>query len=322
DTAYLAPTMSLPFYEDFSNGRTPDLWDLGTAFSVGIAPLSFSNALVASLDGDNPDGTIITTSYGEFVEMDTLRFTIELSNRDGGDFTGKASLDLSIFQCDIQSEIFMIDSLENREYAIALSDISSMFTLGQIIFTFSADMGDFTLAIDDITVARCPEALGLIANVVGVSSSGATDAIASVTPTLGISPFRYVWSTGDNEQQVDGLAEGPLSVTVIDAVGCQDSVFFTVDQSTAAEDPDQLLAGLNASPNPTTEAVTLRLELPEVRSLQASVFDLTGRQLLFQDFGRQRLLNERIDFSAFPTGVYLLRLQTEDAARTLRVIRR
>ena len=41
-----------------------------------------------------------------------------------------------------------------------------------------------------------------------------------------------------------------------------------------------------------------------------------------QDFGRQAQLQERLDFSDLPAGIYLLRLRADDAARTIRVVKR
>jgi hypothetical protein len=51
------------------------------------------------------------------------------------------------------------------------------------------------------------------------------------------------------------------------------------------------------------------------------VYDLTGRRMLTKNLGQQLRLNEQLDFSSLPNGIYLLRLRAGDAARTIRVIK-
>ncbi|MEO0731788.1 MAG: T9SS type A sorting domain-containing protein [Bacteroidota bacterium] len=311
----IMPTVVMaPFFASFDNGELPDGWALGAdGFALLPDPQTTSPSLVTT-----NNSRIVTARYDSIMMGDSLKFTVSLPEMT--DFT--ASLRIIVQDCDTQFDLVMVDSLVSQTYAFALENDMGPIEGGTFIFEVTLTGEDTVVAFDNINITRCPENLDLIAEFVGVSAAGATDAIASVTPLGGIPPYTFIWSTGDAEQQVDGLAEGELSVIVTDVAGCRDTVFFTVDQTTSAEDPNGLLAGLKAQPNPTTSTVDLRLDLPEVRSLQASVFDLTGRQLFFRDLGRQRLLNERIDFSSFPAGIYLLRLQADDAARTLRVIRR
>lgn len=322
DTAYVVnnPLMSLPFYEDFTTGRLPDFWSTSPDFSIAPAPISGSNALVAGLSPTETSKQFATARFEQAMASDTLRFTVELKDSTGNDFTGKASLEIMSFDCDIAGPVTTIDSLVNGIYAISLDGDNPIG--GQFIFTITADSGAFTVSFDDINVARCGPNLGLIAEVVGVSAPGEEDAIVTVTPTAGIAPYTFLWSTGDETMTVDGLGEGPLTIFVTDVVGCTDSVTFTVDMSTPVEDPLELLSSLSVFPNPTANALELRLDLDAPLELQASLYDLTGRELFRRDFGRQQRLSERLDVSAFPAGIYLLRLQSEAGARTLRVVKR
>ncbi len=52
------------------------------------------------------------------------------------------------------------------------------------------------------------------------SSAGAMDGSVSTDPTGGVSPYTYLWSTGDTTQNLDGLGEGSYTVTVTDANEC------------------------------------------------------------------------------------------------------
>jgi len=53
-----------------------------------------------------------------------------------------------------------------------------------------------------------------------LSCTDATDGSALATPTGGMSPYTFSWSNGGNGPQVNNLAAGVYSVTVIDAIGC------------------------------------------------------------------------------------------------------
>lgn len=322
DTAYVVnmPLMPLPFYEDFSNGRIPDFWTVRPDFVVGPAPVSGSSALVAGLSPTESSKQFATARFEEAMDGDTLRFTVELRDAVGNDFTGKASLEIVAFDCDITSEVATIDSLGNDTYSIFIGN--GIFIGGQFIFTVTADTGAFTISFDDINVARCGPNLGLIAEYVGVSAAGEADAIATVTPTAGAGPYTFLWSTGDETMTVDGLPEGAVTIFVSDVFGCTDSVTFVVDMSTPVEDPLALFANLSVFPNPASSAIELRLDLDAPLDLQASLYDLTGRELIRQHYGQQRQLRESIDLRAFPSGIYLLRLQSDAGARTVRVIKK
>ncbi len=70
------------------------------------------------------------------------------------------------------------------------------------------------------------------------------DGSVNISLTGGTSPFSYNWSTGANTQDISGLDEGNVSVTVSDAAGCSASSSFTVDAPN----------NINASNNSTTDA--------------------------------------------------------------------
>ncbi|PHN05774.1 SdrD B-like domain-containing protein [Flavilitoribacter nigricans] len=52
---------------------------------------------------------------------------------------------------------------------------------------------------------------------------------ASVTPADGVSPYDIIWSTGDTSTTLSGVDPGTYTVTVTDAVGCQDTTSVTVE---------------------------------------------------------------------------------------------
>jgi gliding motility-associated-like protein len=67
-----------------------------------------------------------------------------------------------------------------------------------------------------------------------VSCPGASDGSALATPSGGLPPYSYAWSSGANTQQAGNLAAGAYNVTITDANNC------TVTGSVALEEPAPL----------------------------------------------------------------------------------
>jgi hypothetical protein len=63
--------------------------------------------------------------------------------------------------------------------------------------------------------------------------SGSCTGSASLTPSGGVGPFSYLWSTGDTLSSIDSLCAGNYSVTVTDSTGCVSTVQVTLAAPTA-----------------------------------------------------------------------------------------
>ncbi len=74
-------------------------------------------------------------------------------------------------------------------------------------------------AIDSFLITQ-PEELLANASATDETTNNANDGTATSNPTGGISPYNYVWSTGDTTQTITGLAPGSYTVTVTDTNGC------------------------------------------------------------------------------------------------------
>lgn len=68
-------------------------------------------------------------------------------------------------------------------------------------------------------------------NKVDVLCSGGFDGIATVIPSLGTTPYTYLWSTSGTNASITGLIAGTYTVTVTDASNC------TVVRSTTIQEP-------------------------------------------------------------------------------------
>lgn len=63
-----------------------------------------------------------------------------------------------------------------------------------------------------------------------VSCNGASDGSIDVTPSGGVAPYTYVWSTTDTTEDLSGLSAGSYTVTVTDINGCSGEATIVLDE--------------------------------------------------------------------------------------------
>ncbi len=79
---------------------------------------------------------------------------------------------------------------------------------------------------------------------------------------------------------------------------------------------------LTLQPNPTTGYFTIRAQFEQaVENLQVSVFDLVGNQLWSQQNDKVTDLNAQFDLSAYPAGMYFVRLMAEGKILTKKIVK-
>lgn len=318
---FLRTREDIPFFEGFARPRPPMGWMLDDDLAVTAIGLG-NDFLIYDVLNDTDTSLLFSTSNYGLVEMDdTLRFNVMLrefgSNvpyTDSTRLTVRAYVDCAETAETIEELILVGDSLVAIDLA-AYAGNALRFEIEMV-----RDSGNFDVAFDNFFIKRCTGSLDLVADAVNVSSGNVDDGSATVTPGGGVAPYRYVWPGGQTTGSVDGLTAGTYTVMVTDAVGCTDQITLRVEFPVSNDEPADLLADLSVFPNPTSGLLQVQLELPVVSKLRAAVYDLTGRQLQAHDFGSRQHLSEQLDFSAFPAGIYLLRVQTADAARTVRVV--
>jgi len=323
DTAFVEFEINqpVPFLEDFSDGEYPDRWNnAGGIFRVASAP-SGVLALFDTIGVTAGNNSFSTAEYTGIEATDSLRFTVTLSDPGTPDIsTGFVRLIIGQEQCDATGNFVVIDTLRTGDYAFSLEMFEEVPV--RFSFVFEAISGETVVEFNSISIPRCPEDLGLVTDILNVSDPEEDDGVATVYVFDGLAPYTFEWNTGETVASLGDLPIGSYDVTVTDALGCVDNVAFEVDFGTDAEDPEGLLASLSVSPNPTAGLLNLRLDLNESSELTATIYDLTGRELLRHDLGRSRQVNESLNLSNLPSGVYLLRVNTGLAARTVRVVRR
>jgi hypothetical protein len=320
---FLRTREDIPFFEGFARPIAPAGWMLDEDLMVtdlgGLDDFSIYDNL------NETDTTLLfrTTNYGNIATGDSLRFSVVFREFDTDTpYTDSTRMTVRAYVDCAETSETIAELTLGGDSIVAIDLEAYAGSALQFEVFMQRDSGNFDVTFDDFNIKRCADNLGLMVDVIDVTSGSVNDGAATIIPSGGVAPFLYNWPGGQATNAVDTLIAGTYNVLVTDAVGCTDEVTFRVSFPVATNDPADLLTDLRVFPNPTSGLLDVRLELPEASALRATVYDLTGRQLQAYDFGRQLRLNEQLDFSAFPAGIYLLRLHTVDAARTVRIIKR
>ena len=326
DTVYYRFQLAqpLPFLADFEDRRVPRSWELESDIVIADRPGSSSVALTDNLSEADQRMAFTTANYGPIRVGDELVFTLRQRDAAGNPVTGgieRLVVDATVDCGSFTPNLLTASNPNDSTFVLRLDEYSGQ----NIFFDFLVEWGsgDFYAMLDDIAVRRCPENLDLRFTTAPPSGIFADDGTAYVLAGAGLPPYRYAWSNGDTTQSADSLSVAQYGVTVTDALGCSDTLSVEVDlTAVATSDPDDLLSGLEAFPNPTSGRVDLRLELPGPLPLGYEVYDANGRRITTRQLGTDRRLNTFVDLGDRVAGLYLIRVYAGGASRTLRVLKR
>lgn len=322
----------LPVYEDFESGeRAIAEWQTSNVF-VQNAHNAGSTVLYANLFQGTTSMLANSPNYGPLEAGDSIAFDYRFVNFSDDGATGTnlqeddiLSLDL-IIDCDsIISDFVRISSANHTattdftHIAASLPDALAGKNI-QLVFRGTANnSSNFYLDLDNINIKRCPGSLSIITSITNTADSIDMGSI-TLSPRAGFAPYTYSWSNGANTATVNNLGIGEYMVTVTDAQGCEEVNTYNVISS-LEEVAAPLFKHLSVFPNPTTNAINLKLELTDARNLQLQLFNQFGQGVISKNLGRQLNLNETIDMNRLPAGIYFLRLSSAGEQQTVRVIK-
>ncbi|MEM9983835.1 MAG: gliding motility-associated C-terminal domain-containing protein [Bacteroidota bacterium] len=142
-----------------------------------------------------------------------------------GDRTGTLSFQVETGEAPFT---YTWQHLESRESgqgnipALFTSELLTSLPAGSVLIEISDDFGNQDVILaqvgepDPITfTATFSDYLGY-----AVSCPGATDGKIDLDPAGGWPPYAYLWSTGDTDPNLDGLAEGSYQFSLVDSLGC------------------------------------------------------------------------------------------------------
>lgn len=126
-------------------------------------------------------------------------YSFQWEEETGSNLTGTGT-------SDINSTTIVIPDLIAGVYSITITDASGSIGVfvGQVFEPFYVNAQVETSVYSDANVT-CP---------------GSSDGSIQVTPFNGVSPYNYLWNTGEQTDFVDELSSGSYSVTITDSNGC------------------------------------------------------------------------------------------------------
>lgn len=169
------------------------------------------------------DNGCSASAMGEVLPKDSL--SLDLLSIDPvcvGDSTGRVTAAVSggtppyTYTWSNDSPDTLISGLTSGAYSLTVSDANGCTTEQSTVLTYQSELKIEAMAGMEI----CP---------------GAGDGTASVMASDGVGPYDILWNTGDTTEMISGLSPGTYSVTVMDAVGCLDTVSVMVDSALVFE---------------------------------------------------------------------------------------
>lgn len=94
---------------------------------------------------------------------------------------------------------------------------------GTYLITVNDGIGNFVILIQEVTEAPVLTNEFILSdyNGVQVSCFGDADGTAEIIPMGGVSPYAFLWNTGETNAEITELSSGNYSVTMIDDYGCE-----------------------------------------------------------------------------------------------------
>ncbi|MBL4577423.1 MAG: T9SS type A sorting domain-containing protein [Flavobacteriales bacterium] len=189
------------------------------------------------------------------------------------------------------------------------STTSSVNGLSAGTYTVEVTDGAGCISTEFVTIFE-PTALAVSMSYLQASDNTACDGSANAFVLGGTGPYFYQWNdpASQTTATASGLCMGIVNLTVTDGNGCTsvgsiyvDSIVMSVQEIVATLD-------IAVYPNPTSGEVNVRFSNSKGKHLQVSVFDLAGKLLVDEVFGRFDSDTYTIDLSERDNGIYFIRV--------------
>ncbi|MEO0338273.1 MAG: T9SS type A sorting domain-containing protein [Bacteroidota bacterium] len=318
----LFATYALPFSENFESGTLPSDWRVNSeAMIVTNGHNNSSFVISQNLKLQSPILDLISPALGPIELDDTLSFDYRFI-----DFvTGQAHtlnlndrVEIRISDaCDPNFEFVTginqsthTTTTAYTEVKIPLDDYVGRVIRFQVIAFWGG--GSYWFDLDNFQIGGCKEDLQLRTDR-QLLLDGNT--LITVTPTNGQGPFTFEWTTGQTSASI--LAPKDIfGITVIDQFGCSgESVFLPVSVDDIPE-----LESIRLYPNPTQGNSVIQATLSSAVDIQLVLLNKLGQTIWQNQYKKVTQLNEQIDLSNTPKGIYTLRLKSKDGIRTLKLL--
>jgi hypothetical protein len=172
------------------------------------------------------------------------------------------------------------------------------------------------MVMDSVTIDQ-PDSIMLSSVVTDEIASGSNGEI-DLSVSGGNGGYTFDWDndgTGDNDdtEDLNGLSTGTYNVTVIDSLGCSDSLSVFVDNVSGVG--ERVEFAVNLFPNPSDG--TFIIEMNNYSEAVIEVLDVIGNKVLV--IQNPSKVNS-IDIAAEPAGVYLVKISSSETMLTRRIV--
>ncbi len=187
------------------------------------------------------------------------------------------------------------------------------------VFEYTDQAGNVTTCSFDITLSTIAE-IGIQLDNFTPATDGNNDGSIEITITSGSGPFQFEWTSNGSVVSINedptGLPAGIYEVLVTGVDGCTGS--FQVEVTTGIQDPE-LVAKVNLFPNPTSDILFVKMDLPIETGDRIQLYSIDGKVLL------EKYLNDgdeliEMNVANFTNGIYIMQLTLNQGVVTKRVI--
>lgn len=146
-----------------------------------------------------------------------------------------------------------------------------------------------------------------------------------LTVVGGTPPFSYSWigpgGFVGNGASPTGLIHGSYQVTVTDGNDCEESITVIVEEDLTASIGDQFfLRSLLIFPQPTSDKLTIEIELGSAAACEARILSLQGQSIWFAESNGGTKFSWNLSVETFPSGIYLLMLRADGEVLTRKLM--
>jgi len=176
-------------------------------------------------------------------------------------------------------------------------------------------------SVSSVTITE-PSAIASTDVVTDVTILGGSDGAVDLTVSGGTSPYTYLWSNGATTEDISGLTAGTYTCTITDANGCTENVSVTVNDGVASlVDVNAGIGSIKLFPNPASAQVTLSIDLTQTSDINIEVVNSTGQVL--DNINGVDVLNTNyvLDVASWSTGVYFVKVKTNEGAGVIRFVK-
>lgn len=316
----------LPFHADFEDQQIPQGWVSDGFVNNGHGNSSY--VLSVNLYSFHPESIHEIPRYTGVGAGDSLTFSYRITNFSGGG-PGILALGTKIeaqVSTDCGETWQTINSVNSANHTPTLNMRTRTISLAQfagqaikIRFLSTWTSGDLWIDLDNINVLACAADMNLSADITP-ATVGQNNGAASINVGLGNPPYTYAWSDGTTSQSQTGLAAGTYTVTVTDAHGCSGSFEFSVETSAVKEIEGLTLFSIQ--PNPTEGPAVFHIAFRQnISNAKLEALNLLGQPVWSAETSNTPVFNGNLDLSAFPPGLYLLRLTADGRMATKKLIK-